>query len=197
MNPILLLLTLIYLIVILTKNIFSNKDLIKYTTPIVANVIISIRKNLDNIYLTIFTMLGLITYFSIIGVDMNRKSKKEIQGEFVIEKYENLGKDIDEKLSKEKNKDKELEEEYANAHNKVIKNLSSIERDKECRKKNEETCEIDNNCIWCIGPDKGCYGGSSAGITHRINNEKCNHFMYNNSEYKHVKDGFGITQKIN
>lgn len=203
MNPILLILIVIYLIIVLTKNIFSNNEIAESTNPIIGNVIIFIRNNVDNIYLTIFVMLGLIIYFAVIGVNLDEKPTKKLEGEILVEKFENLGKDdkndkdFDLALGKEKVKDKVIEQEYAKSHHKVTQTLSSIERDKKCREKVEHTCEIDPNCIWCLGPDKGCYGGSSAGITHASNSEKCNHFMFNGKEYKHIRDGLGITHKVN
>jgi len=203
MDPILLILIVIYLIIVLTKNIFSNNEIAESTNPIIGNVIIFIRNNVDNIYLTIFVMLGLIIYFAVIGVNLDEKPTKKLEGEILVEKFENLGKDdkndkdFDLALGKEKVKDKVIEQEYAKSHHKVTQTLSSIERDKKCREKVEHTCEIDPNCIWCLGPDKGCYGGSSAGITHASNNEKCNHFMFNGKEYKHIRDGLGITHEVN
>ena len=90
-----------------------------------------------------------------------------------------------------------IEKEYADSHHRVTQTLSSIDRDKKCRDKVEHTCQVDPNCIWCLGPDKGCYGGSSAGITHAVEGEKCNHFMFNGQERKHISDGLGITHKVN
>lgn len=200
MNPILLILIVIYLIIVLTKNVFSKSEIADSTNPIVGNVILFIRNNVDNIYLTIFIMLGLIIYFAVIGVNLDDKPTKKFEGEILVEKFGNLGKDnksFDLALGEEKVKDKAIEQEYAKSHHAVTQTLSSIERDKKCREKVEHTCEIDPNCIWCLGPDKGCYGGSSAGITHASNNEKCNHFMFEGEERKHVQDGLGISYKVN
>ena len=175
MNPILLILIIIYLIVTLTKNVFTNQEISQSMNPIVANIIVFIRTNIDNIYLTIFIMLGLIVYFAVIGIDLDDKPTKKFEGEILVEKFENLGEnedDLDKRLAKEKVKDKVIENEYATAHHKVVKTLSSLERDKKCRDKTEHTCKVDPNCIWCIGPDKGCYGGTSAGITHVADGEK-------------------------
>ena len=200
MNPILLILIIIYLIVTLTKNVFTNQEISQSMNPIVANIIVFIRTNIDNIYLTIFIMLGLIVYFAVIGIDLDDKPTKKFEGEILVEKFENLGEnedDLDKRLAKEKVKDKVIENEYATAHHKVVKTLSSLDRDKKCRDKAEHTCKVDPNCIWCLGPDKGCYGGTGAGITHATDGEKCNHFMYNGEERKHIRDGLGITTKVN
>lgn len=200
MNPILLILIVVYLIIVLTKNVFSNAEITDSMNPIIANAFLFIRNNIDNIYLTIFTMLGLIVYFAVIGLNLDTKPTKKFEGEILVEKFENLGKNddsFDKQLAKEKVKDKVIENEYATAHHNVVKTLSSLDRDKKCRDKVEHTCKIDPNCIWCIGPDKGCYGGTGAGITHPADGEKCNHFMYNGEERKHIRDGLGITHKVN
>ena len=200
MNPILLILVVVYLVVVLTKNVFSNAEISNSTTPAIGNVILFIRNNIDNIYLTIFVILGLIVYFAVAGVDLDDKPTKKFEGEILVEKFNNLGKknnDLDDQLAKEKVKDKVIENEYAKAHHKVVKTLSSIDRDQKCREKVEHTCKVDPSCIWCIGPDKGCYGGTGAGITHANDDEKCNHFVYNGEERKHIRDGLGITHKVN
>lgn len=199
MNPVLLILITIYLVVVFTQNIISNKSIIESTNPLVGNIILFIRMNIDNIFLTVFVMLGIIVYFAIIGVNMDDHPTKYIDREIVVEKYENLDpiKNFDQAISHEKLKDKLIEHEYAKSHHNLTQTLSSIERDKKCREKSDHTCEIDPNCIWCLGPNKGCFGGSGAGIAHATNDEKCNHFMFNSEEYKHVKDGLGITYKVN
>jgi len=203
MNPIILILIIVYLVVVLTKNVFSNNEIAESTNPIVGNIILFIRNNIDNIYLTIFVMLGLIIYFSMIGVNLDDKPTKKFDGEILMEKFDNLGKEkntdkvFNLALGKEKIKDKLIEKEYADSHHRVTQTLSSIDRDKKCRDKVEHTCQVDPNCIWCLGPDKGCYGGSSAGITHAVEGEKCNHFMFNGQERKHISDGLGITHKVN
>ena len=138
MNPILLILIIVYLIITLTKNVFTNAEISESMNPIIGNAIIFIRANIDNIYLTIFIMLGLIIYFAIIGVDLDDKPTKELEGEILVEKFENLGENndtFDKRLAKEKVKDKVIENEYAMAHHKVVKTLSSIDRDKKCRDK--------------------------------------------------------------
>ena len=200
MNPILVILIVIYLIVVLTKNVIPNTEISESTNPIIGNALLFIRENIDNIYLTIFVMLGLIGYFATIGVKLDDEPTKKFEGQILVEKFDNLGKkndSFDKKLAEEKVKDKVIENEYAASHHKVVKTLSSVERDKKCREKVEHTCKVDPSCIWCIGPDKGCYGGTGAGITHATNGEKCNHFMYNGQERKHVRDGLGITHKVN
>ena len=108
-------------------------------------------------------MLGLIVYFAVIGIDLDDKPTKIFEGEILVEKFENLGEnedDLDKRLAKEKVKDKVIENEYATAHHKVVKTLSSLDRDKKCRDKAEHTCKVDPNCIWCLGPDKGCLVGA-------------------------------------
>lgn len=199
MNPILLMLVIVYLVIALTKNVFSNADIAASTNPIVGGVLLFIRDNVDNIYLTMFAMLGMIVYFASVGASLDDKPTKRFEGEILVEKFGGLGeksKAIDLALSKEKVKDKLIEQEYADSHHKVTQTLSSIERDKMCRAKAEHTCAVDPNCIWCIGPDKGCYGGTSAGITHARDGEKCNHFVQSGEERKHVRDGLGITYKV-
>ena len=112
MNPILLILIIVYLIVTLTKNVFTNTEISESVNPIIGNILIFIRTNIDNIYLTMFAMLGLIVYFAVIGVNLDDKSTKELEGEILVEKFENLGEnsdDFDKRLAKEKVKDKVIE----------------------------------------------------------------------------------------
>jgi hypothetical protein len=198
MNPVLLIFITIYLVVVFTQTIISNKSILESTNPIFGNIIVFIRTHIDNIFLTVCIMLGLIVYFAVIGVNLDDRPTKYIDREIVIEKYENLDsvENIDQAISHEKVKDKLIEHEYAKSHHNLTHTLSSIERDKKCREKSDHTCEIDPNCILCLGPTKGCLGGSGAGITHALNDEKCNHFLFNGEEHKHVKAGLGITHKI-
>ena len=56
MNPILLILIVVYLIIVLTKNVFSNAEITDSMNPIIANAFLFIRNNIDNIYLTIFPL---------------------------------------------------------------------------------------------------------------------------------------------
>ena len=87
MNPIILTLIIIYLVIILTKNIFSNKDIAADMPNVIANIMLFIRKYLDDIFLVIFVMLGLIIYFAVLGINLNPERKVTIEDEVVVEKF--------------------------------------------------------------------------------------------------------------
>ena len=79
MNPILLILIILYLIIVLSKNVLSNKEISQELPLIIANTILFIREYLEDIFITIFIMLFLIAYFAVIGIDLNAKTKKHIE----------------------------------------------------------------------------------------------------------------------
>ena len=87
MNPIILTLIIIYLVIILTKNVLSNKEIASDMPNAIANVMLFIRKYLDDIFLVIFVMLGLIIYFAVLGINLNAKHKVTLENEVVVEKF--------------------------------------------------------------------------------------------------------------
>ena len=87
MNPILLILIILYLVIVLSKNVLSNKEISQELPLIIANTILFIREYLEDIFITIFIMLFLIAYFAVIGIDLNAKTKKHIEKTVIIEKF--------------------------------------------------------------------------------------------------------------
>ena len=139
MNPILLTLIIIYLVIVLTKNVFSNKEIASDMPPIIANIMLFIRKNLDDIFLTIFTMLGLIIYFTVAGVNLNANSHHKIEDEIIVERFDNMVK-------------QRMSEYKKHTLNAMKKEPGSIEEKEEhCNtfSKHKDICLQQPYCGWC------------------------------------------------
>ena len=79
MNLIILTLLIIYLTVVLTKNVITNKDLAGSLPPAIGNIMIFIRDNMNDIFLTMSIMLAMITYFAVTGVSFDAKPKVTLE----------------------------------------------------------------------------------------------------------------------
>ena len=87
MNPILLIIIILYLVIVLSKNILSNKEVSEELPSIIADIVLFIRKYLEDIFIVMFVMLFIIAYFAIIGIDLNAKTKKHLEETVIIEKF--------------------------------------------------------------------------------------------------------------
>ena len=87
MNPIILSIAIIYFVILITKGLFSSKELQNYLPSYLANIVIFIQNNATDIIFTVGIMLSIIVYFAIIGVDLNTKSKLHLKKEVVYEGF--------------------------------------------------------------------------------------------------------------
>ena len=90
MNPIILTLISIYLVVVLSKNVFPRNDVKSSLAPPIAATVIFIRTHMDDIFITVLVLLGLIVYFTMAGVNLNPKSHVTIEKEVTMEKFDNI-----------------------------------------------------------------------------------------------------------
>ena len=87
MNPILLIIIILYLVIVLSKNVLSNKEVSEELPSIIADIVLFIRKYLEDIFIVMFVMVFIIAYFAIIGIDLNAKTKKHVEETVIIEKF--------------------------------------------------------------------------------------------------------------
>ena len=129
MNPIVLTFLIIYLTVVLTKNVISNKELAASLPPAIGSVMIFIRDNMNDIFLTMAVMLGMITYFVVAGVSFDAKPKVTLEKEVTIEKFDNI--------------------ESLNQRAKERKNMGIEEAEEFCSPfKNKKDCTTHGQCGW-------------------------------------------------
>lgn len=157
MNPIILTLIIIYLIVILTKNVFSNKELAASLPPGLANVVLFIRKYMNDIFITIFLMLGMMIYFAMAGVTFDGKPKVTLEKEVTIEKFSQISGDKNENdHRKEWQNLRKAHKEQSGSH--------SMHTEDRCRAYGEKTtCLRDQHCGW-FEPSGGGEGACTAAM---------------------------------
>lgn len=172
MNPIVLSIAILYFVILITKGLFSSKELQNILPSYLANIIIFIQTNATDIILTVVIMLSIIVYFTIAGIDLNTKSKLHLKKEVVYEGFGNGGilPDAEKIVNNELFPAPPAVEEYKTIEDDVNSFLSKkgiSEQDKHCRLLSSVgECMKTNFCTWCGSDENGqCYKGGLSGPT--------------------------------
>lgn len=198
MNPIILSIAVLYFTILITKGLFSSKVLQSNLPSYLANIIIFIQDNATDIIFTVTIMLSIIVYFTIIGVDLNTKSKLHLKREVVYEGFNNGGIINDANIivknslypaSPKVKEYKTIEDDVDSflsrkggikGQNKHCKLLSSM-----------NDCMKTSFCTWCGDTEKGeCHKGGLSGPTFystmkkNNNNFKCDEYYFRGNSKK-------------
>ena len=193
MNPIILSIAVLYITILITKGLFSSKELQRNLPSYLANIIIFIQNNATNIIFTVAIMLSIIVYFTIIGVDLNTKSKLRLKRTIVYEGFKPEGGILmDAKAIFNNDQFPAFPEvdEYETIEDEVDTFLSrkgGIKgQDKHCKLLSSmNDCMKSSFCTWCGDTEKGeCHKGGLNGPTFfptlkkNNNNFKCDEYYF-------------------
>ena len=198
MNPIILSIAIIYFVILITKGLFSSKELQNYLPSYLANIVIFIQNNATDIIFTVGIMLSIIVYFAIIGVDLNTKSKLHLKKEVVYEGFmtsKGLVSDADKIVKKDLFPHSKVDE-YQSTNDIVESYLAKkggiAKQDEHCKLLSDmESCMTTSFCTWCGDDTKGkCYKGGISGPTFYATlekedkNFKCDEFYFRGNQKK-------------
>tara|TARA_B100001287_G_scaffold144302_1_gene121323 strand:- start:6786 stop:7433 length:648 start_codon:yes stop_codon:yes gene_type:complete len=199
MNPIILSIAILYFVILITKGLFSSKELQSMLPLYLANIIIFMQTNATDIILTVAVMLSIIVYFTIIGVDLNTKGKLRLKKEVVYEGFV-TSKGVVQDAAKIANKDLFPDSppvpEYKTTEDEVDTFLSrkgGIEKQNEhCKLLSSlDDCMKTSFCTWCGDQEKGeCHKGGIGGPTYyptlkkENENFKCDEYYFRGKSKK-------------
>ena len=198
MNPIILSIAVLYITILITKGLFSSKELQRNLPSYLANIIIFIQNNATNIIFTVAIMLSIIVYFTIIGLNLNTKSNLRLKRTVVYEGFKPGGILMDAKaifnndqfpVSPTVKKYKTIEDDV---HSFLSRKGDIKEQNKHCKLLSSmDDCMKTSFCTWCGDTEKGeCHKGGLNGPTFystmkkNNNNFKCDEYYYRGNSKK-------------